>query len=478
MTRQSPVLGCALAVILLHGQAALGTTFSSAVSVLVEGLQPAVAEFMRPVYVYHYAPRANVGLPARGFVPPDDPRVGTYLRRKALLYWDERLPIRPDGMMPGLYVAVDPIASRAFGGVGGDWALVRIVLRDGFRYVDVRGSLPAGSPAAIAFARAVQQVGCTATQPSQLFLSPASDSCRQLALETVAYLDVDAVLYSYRAAPLRGCRERPEAAFLLLGDEVFDSTDAAVFVTETKADEYSAERARINSLFERARDAGSTREPLWTTRGRRPSSKADVEFEVWMHSALFACAGTVDDAPLTDRAWRSPVDYWTDQLAARPESVVALFRLAKYELIAGRAATAIDHLRQLLAHDPEAPQVVEALALALTLPDVATSTNRDEAARLAAHLIEISHYRLRLPSGGYRWSWIARLRHSVTFARVGLAAGRFDQALGYAQQAYEAARARHGTASSPAWLERISVQSRDLAEQIERRRAESTSVVR
>ncbi len=469
---------CGLAVVSFGSYAALGASSFSAAQEIAAALEPALTELGRPIHVYHYAPRANVGLPARGYIRPDDPRVRSYLKSKALFYWDVVLPTRADGMMSGLYVATDPVASRVFGGVGDEWALVRIVLREGFRYVDVRHAPPSGSSSARAIAAAAQRAGCSSVHPSQLFLAPPSESCRRLAFDTLALLDVDAVLYGYRAAPLQGCVERPEAAFLLLGDEVFDPTDTALFVVDGSDDALTRERFQINQLFTRAHEAGSARMPPWSIRRRKGQPVAHENLEEWMRSAIFGCRGATDDEPLPDAVWHDPASYWRERLESEPGSPWLRFRVAKSEFAAGNISAAIAHLRLLLSRDPDGPQILEALALALTYSASATDADREEAGRLAALLIEVSHYRSRLPTGGYRWSWIARLRHSITFARVGLAANRLEDALGYAQQAYEAAGARYEPGRLPPWLERIQDQSRELAEQIRRRRDEHSAAHR
>lgn len=279
---------------------AAAATVSEAPHALRDELRHAVRTLSREIHVYHYTARTRVGLPASGYVAPDDAALVPFLRQKIERFWDPEAPIRRlEGrrgihLASGLYAGPDPVRSRGFGGAGDSWVGVRIALQPGFRHVDVRGW--SWSPAA---RQQALDAGCEAETPHYLLLTAESAGCRALALELLRELGVDGIVYGFARVAFPVCDEPADASFVLLDPLRISQGTAALFTAVAGSDALAAERSRIQEMFDRARAAGESRRPApWPDLAARP---AEAEMTAWMRRHLFGCGPSAEDLFAEDR---------------------------------------------------------------------------------------------------------------------------------------------------------------------------------
>lgn len=395
---------------------------------LAEAFQPYVKALTRDVYTYHYVTRDRLGLPREGPARVDDPRLPGYVRAKVDRYWDLSLPTHPDAMVSGLYVGTDPVATRAYGGTGAIWALVQVVLKSGFRFVDVRNEgwrvqhpvrrrLPADLSAQL------EALGCATDSPSWLLTALESASCREQAVRILRELDVDGILYNFPNVPFTSCPARPDGAFIVVRPGTVRFDRLALFTRWTSGEDAGVpERLMIQDLFRRAREAGSRRFPLWP---ELPAARPEA-VDGWMREHLFGCG-----------------DYPEDRLPVEASTADGDFRTARMLAEDGDLTRAIVFYRRVLQRDPEHVEASNDLAwLFATSPDPGLR-NPPEAVRLASVAVEASHYKQRVSTTGANWPKTFKIRASHTMAVAYASAGDFALAAEYCRQALAAAEKLH-----------------------------------
>ncbi len=260
---------------------------------LTDALRATVKSLSRPIHTYHYAIRHRLQLPV-GYVAPDDPSHHSYLLMKVGRYWDLGLPVNPYATASGLYVGTDPVIPRAFGGVGEVWAMMEVVLPEGFRYVDVRrrDDRPAERQKFTPEVRArLAEAGCRVEYPETLVIALESAPCREIAVRALRTLDVDGILYRFQRTRFRECGERPEGGFIVLKPSSV-ALDTRLFTSESAPDGALGDRLRIRELFRLAREAGSRRDIPWPDLTGGPSRDETV---AWMRTHLFGCGEYPED---------------------------------------------------------------------------------------------------------------------------------------------------------------------------------------
>jgi len=281
-----------------------GGTVARAVDAAVAELRARVKRLERPVHTYHYAPRRRIGLPEAGYLPPWHPEALAFVRAKVGLYWDLELPTAPMQAVSGLWVGIDPVICRHFGGVGDGWALIQVVLPAGFRFVDVR-THDDGRRLAERFADeardALAAAGCDVAFPASLLTLRESRACRELAVAALGRLDADGILLNFPRMPFRACGdERPDGVFIVLRPSVLAGDRVRLMTRESvPADEAAEDRRRVRALFVRALAAGSERTPPWP---ELAGAGEPVDLDRWMRDALLGCGGHAEDsipAPVT-----------------------------------------------------------------------------------------------------------------------------------------------------------------------------------
>lgn len=265
---------------------------------VADALAPRVRTLSRPVYSYHYALRTRLGLPADGYVAPDDPRALEYVDLKWRRYWDLSIPTAPYATASGLYVGVDPVIPRAFGGVGDVWSMVQIVLPGGFRFVDVRRDprAPRADDALHPEVRErLSEAGCEVKYPETLLVSMEVEACRRAAVATLRELGVDGILYQFQRFKFERCggSDRPAGGFIVIRPEVLEPSRIKLFTKESRPDDAAArDRLVIRELFRRARAAGSHRKVPWPN---LESAVPPQQVDSWMERHLFGCGDSAED---------------------------------------------------------------------------------------------------------------------------------------------------------------------------------------
>lgn len=411
-------------------------------------LRPYVKALTRPVTTWSYAPREKIGLPPEGPVQPDDPALARFLQQRFGRYWDLTLEPHPYSMASGLYVAADPVASRAFGGVGDrSWSLMQVVLDPGFRFLDVR-SLGEGRDQVLRFPPEILETlagaGCDAKHAAGVITMLESRACRAIAVRTMTELDVDGILYDFRSAPLAGCDERLHGAFILIRAEAVDLTRARVFTARPTRDGSGDEdRLRIRDLFVRAAQAGSVRTPPWPDLEGIPAPAGPAGMDAWIRESLFGCGDHAEDE-LPDPAAADP-GYLAERVRKAPGSVQARYELAAALLRQGKTAETAEGAAQLaeaLRIDPDhVPALTDLALLKASDPGLRDPA---EALRLAEHLVGVTQYKQRLS-----WPRIVKLRSSIVLATAAAAAGRADRAREYAEHSFELSSRQHAESATP-----------------------------
>lgn len=402
-------------------------------------LAPRVRTLTRRVATYHYTTRTKMGLPSEGAVALDDPRVEEYLRERSALYWDPRFEPAPGHPIWGLYVATDPVSSRVFGGFGEDWALVRVTLPRGLRFLEVRTADAARRPEdrlPAAVREELAAAGCEAAYAADLVIDRGSLACREVALRTLLDLEVDALLYDFKAVDYPACDGSRNGAFLLLRAEALELPAARAYTAPPPADGPAAEEGRaIGELFARARAAGSTQRPIWPAPDDQVAPSAATER--WMRETLFACGGYAEDR-LDGRPAAAPAD---------PAAAAELRALAAER--AGDDAAAAAAWEEVLRHDPDRVEALYGLAWLRATSPAPGVRDPERAVEAAEWLVELTHYMQRRSTVGFDWPRHLKLRASWTVAVAYLAAGRWDRGVAYATQAVETAAAQHRAEGTP-----------------------------
>jgi tetratricopeptide (TPR) repeat protein len=411
----------------------LSSPAAAAPSPIVEELRQQIRHLSRPVFAYHYTTTTRLGGQDRAVV--DRSVVRSYLARRIVRFWDLGVPTEPFEMAPGLYLAIDPVISRVFGGRSDSWALFEVVLPRGLRFLDARVSAdPARVPRFSGRAREwLVSRGCDTDQPDYLLTTLESAACRRIAVETLVELNVDALLFDYSRIAYESCPGRPEGGFVVIRPQAIDPSEARLFTSVPPADAASVAAARrINQAFAEARRSGSIRLPPWPT---LETSEPLAPFASWARDRLFGCGDHPEDPPTAARG-ADMVEQWRT-LARSSSDARTHFNLAESLARLGRTAEAVSAYRKALALDPEHIEAMTALARIRAAADDPGLRDPSEAVELATRAVELVYYR---PQAVGDWSKQWRIETSMTLARADAAAGNRERAAAYAIQSLETSR--------------------------------------
>lgn len=266
------------------------------VSAVAEAVSPRLEELGRTIHTWHYVRRARMGLPETGYLPPDDPRVPPFLRSKVARYWDRSVPVRPHATVSGLWVGIDPVMGRTFGGVGDAWAVIQVDLPAGTVFLDLRRPRgPGGADRVLppAVVEPLARAGCPVRSAHALFTGLEHAPCREVAWAVIDALTVDALLVEFPALRFNDCSPVRDGAFILLRSELVAAGRLKLMTREASdADAAARDRLRIRELYRRALEAGSERRPPWES--LEPWTP-DEAFEAWMRERLLGCGHYPED---------------------------------------------------------------------------------------------------------------------------------------------------------------------------------------
>lgn len=259
-------------------------------------LRPFVKKLERPLHVYHYTSRGDLGLPKTGKLDVAKKPIFNYVREASEYFWDLGQP-DGTGMIRGMYLASDPVASRDFG--GDHWILFRVALPRDARYLDMielekSNRIPESLSAQLA------ESGCTETKWSYLIYKSFVPACREIATRALRELDLDYISYGWVSAGYPTCLSRPDDTVLLLRASALAKDSVRVFYLEIphKEKDGLAEQRMLERFFLRARPnlASSGYTPpisdplayrLWPELDA--SAPSDAEFEAYLAANIFGC---------------------------------------------------------------------------------------------------------------------------------------------------------------------------------------------
>lgn len=202
-------------------------------------LQPMIKTLSRPVVLYHWTNRSSVGVPLKGAVDSQDPLYSKYVTGTTQGFFRFQKKSR-DMLGNGLYLAVDPVATRRYGAQGATWVLLALEVKKGARFLDLASrmnSIPAD------LANRLAAYGCGVTSWQDVFARADGSSsgstwgktidgkkCQAVkaALATDPALGIFAARYSYSATSYKDCGPR-SYAFNAWDSSGFDSNSSFGF---------------------------------------------------------------------------------------------------------------------------------------------------------------------------------------------------------------------------------------------------------
>jgi hypothetical protein len=228
-------------------------------------------------YTYSYAKVADVGLTRGESADASDAKTKSFLITKASGYFDLNVSVS-SGTMPGFYLALDPIASRSYGGDTPNWVLYRIQIPKGLRFLDISMNRSGweASKMSDTIIKSLKALGCE-PKPldaenfsyQHLFQYDEGNGCRKIVNQILNQIGADMIQYRWTAAEIPGCTGNndesfDERAIILLHPEKLSHNAIRVFTADTPdTPEYRKEKRRLDELMQLADMPSNLR--LWST---------------------------------------------------------------------------------------------------------------------------------------------------------------------------------------------------------------------
>jgi hypothetical protein len=245
---------------------------------LADYVRPYVQTLPREFHVYHWTAGSKITGSADAQLPPMDPRIRDYATRIKDLFWN---PFRnADGGMAGdgLYVAIDPVASRSYGDT-----LLQIVMPEGTRFLAF--GLQYFPPLLL---RAMQAQGCDQNTVVSLFVrSWTSEDCRRLRDRVTRDLDIQAIRYSWSSSLYRICNRLVPWAFVIIDERALNPDRIVAFrpADAPQPDAHAYNRVLLNEI---ARKAGAS---FWT---ELDLSAPAMDVDAWIRDNLYGCGDRLE----------------------------------------------------------------------------------------------------------------------------------------------------------------------------------------
>jgi hypothetical protein len=205
-----------------------------------------------------------------------------------------------DAVGRGIYVAIDPVATRSYGGTQGDPQLYVITLKKGAVLLNGTDDLPEAemqemwSIANSLNCTSGKTAGTDLTTPIEQILQSQSEDCRKIVTVTLANLKVEAIAYNYSGVGLSDCRSR-QVAINIVSPNAIKAEDLALY-TDSIQLEGTPLAALTRRLFEegfndyttRVERASDTGYEIPRTLMSTPVA-ADPIYSNWRSAKIFAC---------------------------------------------------------------------------------------------------------------------------------------------------------------------------------------------
>lgn len=188
----------------------------------------------RPVTTFRYEGGNAIMPKPAPFIPQNKEDVIRHTLAWTGTFFDSKIE-GWDTMVPGVYVATDPLASRAQYG-GTDPKLFVITLKSGSTILDIRAPDIFDKPIAN---KLWKEMACPSNYEFALDFGKIRNSqslmCREALINAVKELHVQAILYSYVAAnTFADCRSTRNEAFNIVSPDVIDTDKLAFYSNDLK----------------------------------------------------------------------------------------------------------------------------------------------------------------------------------------------------------------------------------------------------
>jgi len=277
------------------------TEYQRAVDQLVQVVQAHMTTLDRPMLTFHYQIGAPPGAAGPSvFEPTTIDDVKKRIAGRPRRFFDAQT-VDHTMQGAGVYVAIDPAASRGFG--GNLPRLFAITLKKGAR---IFAAISMTNPQEQALIKsAAEAFGCKnpdagASQSTTIdtmvarFRNSTDPTCRQLIIDAFSKLDVQAILYGYSAAnSLDGCRERSEALNIVSSQAI--DFERINYYSPSKDIESVSMVDQISRLYRESVDDFNVR---WTSPQDQLSSPLatttaqpldDDAYREWRNANIFKC---------------------------------------------------------------------------------------------------------------------------------------------------------------------------------------------
>ncbi len=268
-------------------QTARADDFEDAAKALADYARPKVRTLSRDAHVFHWTWAFDHSSPP---LQPMDHRLGEYATYLKESFWDPATN-SDDLVGPGLYVAIDPLASNAFGNT-----LLQLVMPAGMPFLatDIDYFPPD-------LQISINRIGCLASSIRDVFGAAENGEqkpCRTLRHKLVRDLGVWAIRYYWQSELSRLCNGSAQYAFVLYDDRAINASRIVAFPFDPNLrknaslppeDGHGENRLILNSMALKA--YGDTSQFWKVPEGTQPKTDIDA----WMRDNLVGCGNYPED---------------------------------------------------------------------------------------------------------------------------------------------------------------------------------------
>lgn len=208
--------------------------------------------------------------------------IKSYVALRTSLFFD--LNKRDAGMLGnGLYLALDPVASRSYGGE--NWNLLQLELKRGVNYVID----PVGHESEDGrkdYRTKLAGLGCVIQRPEdkniasiQTFLEMGDAGCRKLKFRVLKDLNIKAIFYHWDGTATRDCSARPLYAVVAIDKDIFNYAASSALIANLKPS-LPGQAKIVNNFFEEMNHAALVES--W-------SKLSDADFAKVQRIRFFGC---------------------------------------------------------------------------------------------------------------------------------------------------------------------------------------------
>ena len=265
---------------------------SSSQSAIRKIIADRLVKLDRDAVVFHYEKGTS------DFSPQNSRDVWDRIRSRPSRFFDSNiLEINVEG--PGLYVAIDPVASRLWGGENPN--LFVLTVKSGALVLDTKISLNQMETKQIA--QVVSVLKCDVDGDFDYqggmesiilgFRNSKNQVCRKLMIDAIRQLNLQAILYSFPASrSLTGCRQSRFSAFNVIDSSIIDESKIAYY-SDTNEIENEPLASHIVAAYTEAEQDYDLQGTLAVEKLFRPKTLVSMdsaeEYIDWKQKYVYAC---------------------------------------------------------------------------------------------------------------------------------------------------------------------------------------------